>query len=212
MEDKSVYHERQRLQFCLLHALNNLLQKSSRLCFLTRLHATLPVLCPELGPHAAAPSSLETEQDCFTRAELDAIAEKLDHEDPEKGRWTPLSVVFKSHHNKLTGNYDVNVLISALEARKKTVVWHDRRNRASSINLSSETLLGVLLNIPVRRFAGLWRGRHWVSIRCIDGIWYNLDSDLSSPKPFQNLNELTGFLDHVIGQGAEVLVIFHDKL
>ncbi|KAL0922321.1 hypothetical protein M5K25_006296 [Dendrobium thyrsiflorum] len=178
MEDKSVYHERQRLQFCLLHALNNLLQ----------------------------------EQDSFTRAELDAIAEKLDHEDPEKGRWTPLSVVFKPHHNKLTGNYDVNVLITALEARKKTVVWHDRRNRASSINLSSETLLGVLLNIPVRRFAGLWRSRHWVSIRCIDGIWYNLDSDLASPKPFQNLNELTGFLDHVIGQGAEVLLIFHDKL
>ncbi|XP_020594337.1 josephin-like protein [Phalaenopsis equestris] len=178
MEDGSVYHERQRLQFCLLHALNNLLQK----------------------------------EDSFSRAELDSIAEKLDHDDPDKGRWTPLSVIFKTHHNKLTGNYDVNVLISALETRNKKVVWHDHRNSSASINLSSATLLGILLNIPVRRFAGLWRGRHWVSIRCIDGIWYNLDSDLSSPKPFRNLDELTGFLDQAMGQGGEVLVIFHDKL
>lgn len=178
MEVKSVYHERQRLQFCLLHALNNLLQ----------------------------------EQDSFTRAGLDAIAEKLDHDDPDKGRWTPLSVIFKPHHNKLTGNYDVNVLISALEARSKRVIWHDRRHSSSSINLFEETLLGILLNIPVRRFVGLWRSRHWASIRSIDGTWYNLDSDLASPEPFQDLDELRRFLDHAMGQGGEILLIFHDRL
>jgi len=71
-----------------------------------------------------------------------------------------LSLVWNPHHNVLTGNYDVNVLIAALEGRSYRVVWHDRRNGASSINLAEETLLGVMLNIPVRKFAGPWRGRH----------------------------------------------------
>ncbi|KAK8956453.1 Josephin-like protein [Platanthera guangdongensis] len=177
MEDKTVYHERQRLQFCLLHALNNLLQQ----------------------------------EDSFTRAELDAISDKLVRDDPEKGKWTPLSVIFKPHHNALTGNYDVNVLIAALEARNKMVVWHDRRNDASSIDLADKALLGILINVPVRRFAGLWRSRHWISLRCVAGIWYNLDSDLAGPKPFLNL-EVAEFLNHVIDQGGEVLVILDGSL
>lgn len=178
MENKTVYHERQRLQFCLLHALNNLLQ----------------------------------EKDSFTRAELDAISDKLVREDPEKGTWTPLSVIFKPHHNVLTGNYDVNVLIAALQARNQTVVWHDRRNDASSIDLADKALQGILINVPVRRFVGLWRSRHWFSLRCVAGIWYNLDSDLPAPKSFLNLEEVAEFLNHAIVQGGEVLVILDGSL
>ncbi|KAK1588262.1 hypothetical protein Q3G72_021441 [Acer saccharum] len=63
------------------------------------------------------------------------IAEKLVLDDPDKQTWTPLSVVFKPHHNSLTGNYDINVLIAVLEGRGKAVVWHDRRNDAVSIDL-----------------------------------------------------------------------------
>ncbi|CAN6696129.1 unnamed protein product [Malus baccata var. baccata] len=97
-------------------------------------------------------------KDAFTRSSLDEIAEKfvLD-EEPNKEKWTPFSVLFKPHHNALTGNYDINVLIATLEDKGKNVVWHDRRNGASSIDLDrpgDAGLMGVLLNIPGRMFAG----------------------------------------------------------
>ncbi|MQL94859.1 hypothetical protein Taro_027523 [Colocasia esculenta] len=179
-QDRQIYHEKQKLQFCLLHALNNLLQ----------------------------------EKDCFTRGELDVIADKLALDgDVDKPRWAPLSMIFAPHHNRLTGNYDVNVLIAALEARGRVVVWHDRRNGASSIGLdqSDETLAGIMLNVPVRKFAGLWRSRHWIALRRIDGLWYNLDSDLDKPKSFQNEDEVTEFVDNIINHGGEVLVVLNEN-
>ncbi|WOL16532.1 hypothetical protein Cni_G25319 [Canna indica] len=178
MEDQPIYHEKQRLQFCLLHALNNLMQ----------------------------------EKDSFRRVELNAIAEKLVADDPLRAQWTPLSLIFKPHHNVFTGNYDVNVLIAALESRKKKVVWHDRRNGASSINLAEASLMGIMLNIPVKRLGGLWSGKHWVTLRLINGVWYNLDSDLSAPVPFKHQEELIQFLNNVISQGGEILIILHENL
>ncbi|KAK1588582.1 hypothetical protein Q3G72_024747 [Acer saccharum] len=112
------------------------------------------------------------------------IAEKLVLDDPDKQTWTPLSVVFKPHHNSLTGNYDINVLIVALEGRRKAVVWQDRRNEAVSIDLDggdSSTLMGIVINVPVTRSAGIWKGRHWITLQQIVGVWYNLDSDFKSP-------------------------------
>ncbi|KAL4188411.1 hypothetical protein AMTRI_Chr08g202270 [Amborella trichopoda] len=175
MENKEIYHEKQRLQFCLLHALNNLLQG----------------------------------KDSFTRSDLDDIANKLDLIDPNKEGQSPLSLIWKSHHNSLTGNYDINVLISALEGRGKRVVWHDLRKGASSIDLSLSniSLIGVLLNVPVRKLGGLWRSRHWVALRMINGIWYNLDSDLKAPKPFENVDEVVTFLDAILSQGGQILTI-----
>ncbi|CAI9759130.1 unnamed protein product [Fraxinus pennsylvanica] len=178
-ERKLIYHERQKLQFCLLHSLNNLFQ----------------------------------EKDAFTRANLNATAEKLNFDDPNKATWTPMSVIFKPHHNSLTGNYDINVLIAALEERGKRVIWHDRRNGTSPIDLDGlkDELFGIIVNVPVRRYAGLWKGRHWVALRRIEGVWYNLDSDLSAPYCFENAEEIREFLDSVMSTGAEVLLIVNDK-
>lgn len=181
MADKNthIYHERQRMQFCLLHSLNNLFQQ----------------------------------EDAFTRASLNEIAEKLVLDDPNRESWSPFSVLFKPHHNALTGNYDINVLFSALEGKGKKVVWHDRRNGASSINLdaSDNTLMGIVLNVSVRRFGGLWKSRHWVTVKNIDGVWYNLDSDLIAPEPFKDAEEVRQFLDYVIDNGAEVLLVMNGK-
>ncbi|KAI9196019.1 hypothetical protein LWI28_020314 [Acer negundo] len=44
-----------------------------------------------------------SKKDAFTRASLNEIAEKLVLDDPDKQTWAPLSVVFKPHHNSLTG-------------------------------------------------------------------------------------------------------------
>lgn len=129
---------------------------------------------------------------------MNEIAEKLVLDDPNKRTWTPLSVVFKPHHNAFTGNYDINVLIAAVEEKDKRVVWHDRRNGASTIDLdgTGDVLFGIVLNVPVKRYAGLWKGRHWVTMRKINGVWYNLDSDLSKPASFEDTEDVTGFLDY----------------
>lgn len=71
--------------------------------------------------------------------------------------------------------------------------------------------MGLVLNVPVRRYAGLWRSRHWVTVRKIDGVWYNLDSDLRSPLAFENAEEVKRFLDYVIDSGGEVLLIVSDQ-
>ncbi|XP_058198881.1 josephin-like protein [Rhododendron vialii] len=175
---EQVYHERQRLQFCLLHSLNNLFQ----------------------------------ERGAFTRSHLNAIAEKLAVDDPTKGTWTPLSVIFQPHHNTFTGNYDINVLIAAVEEKGKRVVWHDRRSGASAIDLDQgeDKLMGIVLNVPVRRYGGLWKGRHWVALRKIEGAWYNLDSDLAAPLSFKDTEEVKEYLDVVIGGGAEVLLVMNE--
>ncbi|PON70624.1 Machado-Joseph disease protein MJD [Parasponia andersonii] len=178
--NSQIYHERQKLQFCLIHSLNNLFQK----------------------------------KETFTRASLNEISENLVLDETEKQTWTPLSVLFKPHHNALTGNYDINVLIAALEGKGKSVIWHDRRNGASSIDLDGpeeDALMGIVLNIPVKRFGGIWSSRHWVTLRKIGGIWYNLDSDLVSPKAFEDTLEVREFLDSMIGLGGEVLLVMNNK-
>lgn len=146
------------------------------------------------------------EKDAFTRTTLNAIAEKLQLDNPNQTSWTPLSVVFKSHHNVLTGNYDINVLIAALEGRGKTVVWHDRRCGADTINLD-DRLFGIVVNVPVKRYGGLWKGRHWIALRRVDNVWYNLDSDFSEPYEFKNSEEIRDFLDGAISIKGEILLV-----
>lgn len=144
---------------------------------------------------------------------MNEIAGKLVLDDPNKVIWTPLSMLFKPHHNAATGNYDINVLIAALEGKGKSVIWHDRRNGASLINLGSsdDTLMGIVLNVWVRKFGGLWKGRHWVTLKNVGGVWYNLDSDLVAPEPFTDAEEVREFIDCIIDQGGEVLLVMNNK-
>lgn len=156
---------------------------------------------------------MKQQKDAFTRAGLNEIADSLVLDETEKQKWTPLSGLFKPHHNTLTGNYDINVLIAALERKGKGVIWHDRRNGASSIDLDGpeDALMGIVVNIPVKRFGGIWRSRHWVTLRKIDGRWYNLDSDLVAPKAFEDREQVRGFLDSAIEHGGEVLLVMNGK-
>lgn len=157
---------------------------------------------------------INQQRDAFTRTSLNAISERLalnDSSDSES--WKPLSFLFKPHHNTLTGNYDINVLIMALEEKEKSVVWHDRRNGVTSIDLDApeDVLMGIVINISVKRFAGIWKGRHWIALRKIDGVWYNLDSDLSAPQPFHDTDKVRESLDFAIAQGGEVLLVMNQK-
>lgn len=157
---------------------------------------------------------INQQKDAFTRATLNAISERLALNDSSNSEsWKPLSFLFKPHHNTLTGNYDINVLIMALEEKGKSVAWHDRRNGVTSIDLDApeDVLMGIVINISVRRFAGIWKSRHWIALRKIDGVWYNLDSDLVSPQAFHDTDRVREFLDNAIAQGGEVLLVMNQK-
>ncbi|XP_027941261.1 josephin-like protein [Vigna unguiculata] len=175
--NSEVYHERQRLQFCLVHSLNSLFQQ----------------------------------KDAFTRAKLNEISERLALQDSNTETWTPFSFIFKPHHNVITGNYDVNVLIAALEEKGKSVEWHDRRKGASCIDLDAPVLMGIVVNVSASRFGGIWRSRHWIALRKINGVWFNLDSDLDAPQPFLDAHEVREFLDFTLAQRGEVLIVLNEK-
>ena len=98
-------------------------------------------------------------------------------------------------------------MIAALEGKGKSVEWHDKRYGAYSINLGADTLMGIVLNVPVTRYVGLWRSRRWVVMRKINGVWYNLDCDLTVPQPFTSEDEVKGFLDQNLSLGGEILLV-----
>ena len=50
-----------------------------------------------------------------------------------------------------------------------------------------------------------------MAIRRIDGIWFNLDSDLSEPKQFKDQENVIGFLDSVLSQGGELMVVLQGE-
>lgn len=62
--------------------------------------------------------------------------------------------------------------------------------------LKLDQIFGFVMNIPSEcRLGFLWlplKRRHWISIKNINGIYYNLDSKL--PKPSQIGNVCHGFI------------------
>lgn len=161
----SVYHERQRLELCAVHALNNVLQ-----------------------------------QQLFSQEAADEICKRL----APDSRLNP-------HRSLLgTGNYDVNVIMAALQGQGLAAVWWDRRRPLSQLALPQ--VLGLILNLPSPVSLGLLslplRRRHWVALRQVGGVYYNLDSKLRAPEVLGNEDSVRAFLAAALAQGlCEVLLV-----
>ncbi|KAJ8974664.1 hypothetical protein NQ317_011981 [Molorchus minor] len=135
-------------------------------------------------------NNLFQSRDAFTKTELDFICHSLspDH-------W------INPHKSFLgLGNYDINVIMKALQARGYDAIWFDKRKDPTCLNL--QNISGYILNVPTDykiSFVTLpLRRRHWITIRQINGIFYNLDSKLDSPQ--------------VIGDGVDLLNYLKDEL
>lgn len=155
--EQSIYHERQVRELCALHALNNLFQ----------------------------------ERDCFTKSELDVICHTLSPDN-----W------INPHKSVLgLGNYDINVIMKALQKKDCEAIWFDKRkfvikrlcwfcikfwNFRDPSCLNLKNILGLILNVPSDykiSFVTLpLRRRHWVTIKQINDLYYNLDSKLDAPQ------------------------------
>ncbi|PRP89450.1 josephin-1-like [Planoprotostelium fungivorum] len=148
----NIYHERQSLQFCALHALNNMTFGS--------------VVSHFRNPHKS-----------------------------------PLG----------TGNYDANVIFSAIKSKGLDTIWFDRRKSPSTIDF--DNIMGLLINSSTHHLFGMFTTKHWFTIRKVQGLWVNLDSSLSYPATFKDEEELVNHLSK-IGQekNAEILIIIDTKV
>ncbi|CAL1610997.1 unnamed protein product [Knipowitschia caucasica] len=165
MNEGEVFHEKQRLEFCAIHALNNVLQER-----------------------------------VFTKESADDICKRL----------APQCMV-NPHRSVLgTGNYDVNVIMAALQCRELAAVWWDKRRAIQSLCVSK--VLGFILNVPSRISLGIvslpLRRRHWLAVRQVMGQYYNLDSKLKNPVSIGGEANLRTFLSEQLSQEvAEMLLV-----
>lgn len=132
------------------------------------------------------------QQDRFKKKDLDSIVNKYD----KSWCWNEYSSAF-------TGNYDLTIILDALEVYGYTLRAIDPSEPFEKVNFKD--CFGLLLNVPlerqffdniplVRKFTK--PGRHWLAIKSIDHEnYYNFDSKLSHPQLIGNENKLIEHLD-----------------
>ena len=91
------------------------------------------------------------------------------------------------------GNYDVNVLMRALQSRGFEAKWFDKRKPPSILVV--ENIFGFVLNVPSNfRVVGLvplpfLKQKHWIALRGVGSTFYNLDSNLKGPEEIGKVKE-----------------------
>ncbi|TRY77522.1 hypothetical protein DNTS_028240, partial [Danionella cerebrum] len=131
-------------------------------------------------------------------------------------RLSPSTLVTPHKKNMLgNGNYDVNVIMAALQTRGFEAVWWDKRRDVSSIALQNVT--GFILNVPSNLRWGPLRlplkRQHWIGVREVGGVYYNLDSKLRCPHAIGDSDELRKFLRHQLrGKNCELLLVVPEEV
>ncbi|KAF8774172.1 josephin-1-like isoform X1 [Argiope bruennichi] len=111
------------------------------------------------------------------------------------------------------GNYDVNVLMAALQIKGYEAMWFDKRKDPSNIDFSK--ICGLILNIPSEmKFLPLRLNRkHWIAVKEIDGTFYNLDSKLESPVAIGKAPDLVTYLrEQIRGKDREIFLVVDQNL
>ena len=135
----------------------------------------------------------------FSKGDLDRLCEHL----------SPHSWV-NPHRSILgIGNYDVNILIAALQQKDYDMKWWDKRRSAAEIPLA--TTFGLILNkSSPSRIATVtlpFKSKHWIAIRSFDGVYYNLDSKLASPSLIGEPSRLLDFLKRYLDRDDSELFL-----
>ncbi|XP_043283133.1 josephin-2 [Venturia canescens] len=137
---------------------------------------------------------------CFNKQELDQICYGLSPD-----------VWINPHKSFLgLGNYDINVIMAALQKRGCEAVWFDKRRDPKCLSL--DNIDGFILNVPTEYKLGFvllpLKRRHWVALRKIHGAFYNLDSKLDSPQLIGKDDELLTYLrDQIESKEKELFLV-----
>ncbi|EFO83519.1 hypothetical protein CRE_03101 [Caenorhabditis remanei] len=163
MPNDELFHEKQRLQYCLVHTVNNILQKAE-----------------------------------FDPAKMDEICYAFN-----ESKW------FNPHRSWIgTGNYDINILMAALQQYDLKVMWFDKRVPVERIHLNK--LRAIVFNIPSRTLLTLYRGRHWFPVIEKNGVYYNLDSKLKEPIVIDDIRKF--IQSHVDQKETEVMLVVENSV
>ncbi|XP_016962872.1 josephin-like protein [Drosophila biarmipes] len=111
------------------------------------------------------------------------------------------------------GNYDVNVIMYALQQRNCEAVWFDRRRDPQCLNLGA--IFGFILNVPAQMSLGYYiplpfQMRHWLALRRINGSYYNLDSKLREPRCLGAEEQFLEFLASQLQLDHELFLVLHE--
>ncbi|XP_019870120.1 josephin-like protein [Aethina tumida] len=131
-------------------------------------------------------NNLFQSRDAFTKNELDGICQTLSPDN-----W------INPHKSVLgLGNYDINVIMKALQSRGYETIWFDKRKDPSCLQLKN--ICGYILNVPsdykISFITLPLRRRHWITIRELNGLFYNLDSKLDKPLIIGRDQDLLNYL------------------
>ncbi|XP_054159150.1 josephin-1-like [Oppia nitens] len=144
-------------------------------------------------------NNLLQDVDAFTKSDLDTICQTLS----PNTRW------LNPHKSSLgLGNYDINVIISALHTKHYETFWFDKRKDPECLVL--DNIKGFVLNIPnpIYNSCKKWTTsslfslptsllssrKHWIAIRAFGHQYYNLDSKLDCPQLIGNESQLINYL------------------
>ncbi|KAJ0180275.1 hypothetical protein K1T71_003679 [Dendrolimus kikuchii] len=139
----------------------------------------------------------------FSKSELDAICSRL----------SP-NVWINPHRSMLgLGNYDINVIMAALQKKGCEAIWFDKRKDPGCLDLSN--ICGFILNVPSDYKLGFvmlpLRRRHWITIRQIQGNFYNLDSKLDAPQVIGRSSDLIAYLKEQLDSKEKELFVVVSK-
>ncbi|CAK9813979.1 Josephin-like protein [Anthophora quadrimaculata] len=136
----------------------------------------------------------------FSKQELDQICYSLSPD------------VWINPHKSLLGlgNYDINVIMAALQQRGREAVWFDKRRDPKCLCL--DNIEGFILNVPTEYKLGFvllpLKRRHWIALKKIHGAFYNLDSKLDSPQLIGKENDLLTYLkDQIHSKEKELFLV-----
>nr|CAG4645235.1 EOG090X0HOM [Leptodora kindtii] len=125
--------------------------------------------------------------DAYSKCLLDELCHRL----------SPNSWVNPHRSSLGLGNYDINVLISALQIRQCDMTWWDKRRSPTEID--TDNIVGFILNISsnskIGRFSLPFKSKHWIAVRRFGLVYYNLDSKLDEPFLIGPHNKLMEFLE-----------------
>ncbi|KAL7631293.1 UNVERIFIED_CONTAM: hypothetical protein RMT77_018404 [Armadillidium vulgare] len=145
-------------------------------------------------------NNLFQDSSAFSKSNLDAICVAL-----SPGNWV------NPHKSLLgTGNYDINVIMTALSTKGCGVIWFDKRKDPSIIIL--EKIVGFIFNIPSEYRIGPvqlpLKRKHWLAIRIFRGMYYNLDSKLDAPQLIGKEEDLMKYLqDELKSKDKELFIV-----
>lgn len=113
------------------------------------------------------------------------------------------------------GNYDINVIMAALQRRGLEAVWFDKRRDPKCLRL--DNIEGFILNVPTEYKLGFvvlpLKRRHWIALKKIHGTFYNLDSKLDSPQLIGKENDLLAYLkDQIDSKERELFLVVSKEI